>query len=979
MISIFLFILIFFFLLAILYDFNSNLKTSKKVVFAITFQAIVLSLFFGYHFWSFLSKLPQKFPHPISGNVSFEFENKDSDILAIYFCIIVFFISFILIKNLYKNFEIGIDYAYISLIPFAILLGQWIKIENTKILLFISLIFVSVDILIKTILKILIKNNKIKLEEFNYFYESIILTSFFFLFSSFGIFLFTNRIGLFVSLKNVILFILFLIFILILLKKKLDFFLIISQVGLPFLLSVFLAPVIIAPVGEKSYFPYKNLNYYILFILFVIFTYNILKKFFLKENKDLLKLIAPTSIALILILLMTNPYNWPYINKDDFHSGHYFLPWYLLKEFGQFPFLECQPAYGLLNYIPGFLSFIFYDGTYSGISMVGNHFYGIFILISFFTLKKELGLYIPLILIISGKEFFKPLYTAYFFSIAIFLLLLNSKIKKHYLFFLWIFSSAFLFLWSIPDGVPLVLGTIPFGIFLFIESIKNKRKVFIKLLLIFFLILFSLSFFTDFDKVFLNQIKYLKENASINSVAQGIKWDWPIGKERITLGPLWQFLRVFWIFIPVFLFLLIIFKRKEIISNKKILFLLFFLMISIAFLIPRAFGRIDKSELSRPYTPNFLLFFIFPILIFPFIKKEHKIYFILLFSIIIGAIGYTNKTFEHTLGTLNNLKIYKAENTISGEREGLSGIGKEVRMDGKQLGRQKNLRKTLKNLLKKGETFYNTTNHNADYIFQGLPIPTRYYTIYDISSKYFQMEVIKELKEKEVLLVLIFSENYIFDGGTLPFRAPEVYFYLLENYTPFEGDGGYIWMIKKDEIARLEGKYEIKDLKGQIELLNKAFFMKNLKYLPASWGASIVSISRQLEKEAGIKDINLVDIKGIEKKEKFLITCADDQYLVFEVPPNIKADYFYIHLKGLKNEKDKIQIFWANDLYPSFCEESSQIFYFSKFGRYLIPISYSPSFKVQSKRRFIRLDFQEEIGNIIKIKDLAFYKKKNCK
>lgn len=973
MISIFLFILIFFFLLTILYDFNSNLNLSKKVVFAIILQSIVISISLGYYFWSFLSKFPQKFLYPISGNVSFEFENKDSDILAIYFCILVFLISFILIKNLYKNFEIGIDYAYISLIPFAILLGQWIKVENTKNLLFISLIFVLIDILIKTILKILIKNNKIKLEDFNFFYKNIIHISFFFLFSSFGIFLFTNRIGLFVSLKNVILFILFLILTLILLKKKLDFFLILSQVGLPFLLSVFLAPVIIAPHGEKSYFPYKNLNYYILFILFVIFIYNILKKFFIKENKNISKLIAPTSIALILILLMTGPYNWPYINKDDFHLGHYFLPWYLLKEFGQFPFLECQPAYGLLNYLPGFLSYIFYDGTYSGISMVGNHYIGIFLLILFFTLKKEIGIYIPIILIILGRGSFASLYTIYFFSIAIFLFLLNSKIKKHFLFFLWIFSSAFLFLWSIPDGVPLVLGTIPFGIFLFIESIKNKRKVFIKLLIIFFLILFSLSFFTDFEKIFLNGIKYLIENANVNTIAQGIKWDLPPGKKRITLGPLWQFLRVFWIFIPVFLLFLIIFKRKEIISNKKIFFLLIFLLISIIFLIPRAFGRIDKGEFSRPYAPNFLLFFVFPILIFPFINKEYKIYFILIFSILLGAIGYPNTSIEHSLGTLNNLKIYKAENTISGEREGLSGIGKQVIMDLKQLERQKNLRKTLKNLLKKGETFYNTTNHNADYIFQGLPIPTRYYTIYDISSKYFQMEVIKELKEKEVPLVLISSENYIFDGGTLPFRAPEVYFYLLENYTPFEGDSGYIWMIKKNETKRLEGKYEIKDLKGQIELLNKAFFMKNLKYLPASWGASIVSISKKLEKEVGIKDINLVDIKGIEKKGKFLITCADDQYLVFEVPPNIRADYFYIYLKGLKNEKDKMQIFWANDLYPSFDEKNSQIFNFSKFGKYLIPISYSPSFKVQSKRRFIRLDFQEEIGNIIKIKDLAFY------
>lgn len=973
---IFPFILISLFLLLILYDFNSNFRISKKVVFAVVLQALVISISLGYYFWTFQSKFPQKFPYPISGNVSFEFENKDSDILTIYFCLIVFLISFILIKNLYKNFEVGIDFAYISLIPFAVLLGQWIKIENTKNLLFVSLGFVLVDIIIKTILKILIKNNKIKLEEFSSFYEKIILTFFFFLFSSFGIFLFLNRVGFFISLKYLILFILFLIFILILLKKKLEFFLVISQAGLPFLLSVFIAPIIIMPDGEKSFFPYRNINYYILFILFVIFIYNIFKKFYLKENENVSKFVASSSILLILVFAMTGPYNWPNVPEDDFHLGHYFLPWYLLKDFGQFPFLHCQPAYGLLNYIHGFFSFILYDGTYSGISMIGNHLIGIFLLILFYTLKKEIGLYIPLILIVSGKAFFISFYTVYFFSIAIFLFLLNSKIKKHYLFFLWIFSCAFLFLYDVPDGTPLILGTIPFGIFLFIEAFKNQRKVFTKLLITFFLLLFSLSIFTDFEKIFLNQIKYLIENASINTLAQGIKWDVPPGKERITFGPLWQFLRVFWLFMLPVLSFLILFKRKEIISNKKIFFLLFFLMISISFLIPRAFGRIDKTELSRPFMPNFLLFFIFPILIFPFVKKEHKIYFILFFSILLGAIGYPNVSIKNMLYTLDNLKFYRAENIISGKTEGLYGIGEGVRMDGEQLKRQKNLKRTLENLLESGETFYNTTNHNADYIFQGFPTPVRNYTIYDISSIKFQIEVIKELKEKNVPLVLIFSENYIFDGGTLPFRAPEVYFYLLENYIPFEGDGGYIWMIKKDEITRLEGKYEIKDSKGQIELLNKAFFIKNLKYLPASWGASIVSISKKLEKEAGIENINLVDKNGFEKKGEFFITCADDQYLVFEVPPNISADYFYIYIKGMKNEKAKLQIFWANDIYPSFYEKNSQFFNFSKFGKYLIPISYSPSFKVQSKKRFIRLDFQEEIGNTLKIEDLAFYKRK---
>ncbi len=952
-----------------------DFSISKKAIILSSLQSLVISISLGYYFWVWQSKFPQKFPYPISGNVSFEFENKDSDIISIYFCIIIFLISLIFLKNLYEKFEESTNFGYISLIPFTLLLGQWIKEEDTKYLLFVSLIFVLVDILIKTILKNLIKKNKIKLEDFPTLYEKTILTFFFFLFSSFGIFLIFNRVGIFISLKIVILFILILIFLLILLKKKIDFFLISSQLGLPFILSVFVAPIIIFSNGSKGYFPYKNLNYFIIFILFIFCIYLVLKKFFIKEKECLSKIVAPSSILLVLILILSAPYNWQEVLKDDFHSGHIFLPWYLLKEFKMTPFLEVQPPYGLSNYLPGFLSYIFYDGTYSGITMIINHFIAIFLFILFFTLKKEIGLYIPIILLISGKQFFTLLYTAYFLSTAIFLFLLNSKLKKHYLFFLWLFSSLFLFLYDVPDGAPLILGTIPFGIFLFLEGLKNHKKNFIKLLGIFFLILIILFIFSDFEKIFLNQIEYLKENAKVNSLAQGIKWDFPQGKERVTLGPLWQFLRFFWLFILPVLFALILFKKREIISNKKILFLSIFLIISIIFLIPRASGRIDKMELSRPYMPNFLLFFVFPIVLIQFIKKENITYFILLFSIIIGAIGYPGIPLKHTKMTLENVKIYKPENTISEKEEGFCAIGEEVLMEKKQLERQKNLKMTIKNLIESGETFYNTTNHNADYFIQCLPSPVKNYTIYDISSRKLQIETIYELKEKNVPLVLILAENYIFDGGTLPFRASEIYFYLFENYIPFEGDGGYIWMIKKDKLNRLEGKYEVKDLKGQIELLNKAFFTKNLKYLPASWGSSISSISKNLTKEADFKDINLVDKNDLEKRRDYFIVKGEDPYLVFEIPSNLKAEYFYIQIEGIK-EKNIIQVFWANDLYRIFYQENSQYFYSTKENKYLLPLSYSPTYNIKSERRFVRFDFNSDMASFIKVKDISIFKRK---
>jgi len=974
MVLTFLFLTLIFllFLLFKVKDFKNELL--KKSYIVISFQSLVLSISLGFYFWNWQSTLAQKYPYPISGTVPFEFQNKNSDLIAIFFCIIIFVLSFLLLTKLYKDFEEGLDLAYISILPFAIMVGQWLKVEKTKNLLFISFIFVLFDIIIRLILKKLIFKNYIKLEDFHKIYIKIALTSLFFIFSSFGIYIFLNRIGFFIEQKYIFILLSFLFFISIYFKKKLDFLLTLSQVGIPFLISIFVPPPIFLSNGTKENFHYKDLNYFILFILTVFALLSITKKFFKKsDNESTLKLISPWSLILILIFLSSSPYSWPFVLPDDFHNGNIFLPFYLLKEYKYFPFLDFQPAYGFYNYLPGFFSYIFYDGTFSGITMIRNHLLSIFVVILFFALKKELGLFISFFLsfcsfiLING-----PTGQAFTLALGIFILLLNFNINKNLIFILWFLFSSFLWLFNIPDGTPCVLGMLPFGIYTFLKSAKENKKEFLKYLIIFSVIIFIIILITKLDKAIVSQIKYLIENASINSVAQGIKWEMPTGKERVTFGPFWQFIRFLWLFIFIPITFIILFKKKELFSNKKLLFLTLFIIISLIFLIPRSAGRIDKMELSRPYPPNFFVFFALPIILLPFLKN--KIYFFLFLSPFLGALGIQENSFENCHNLLKQTRIYKPENLIYGKKEEICGIGEGVIMDKNQLERQKNIKKTLKNLLKKNETFYDTTNHISDYFFQGLPCPTRNSTIYDISSKKLQLECIKELKEKEVPLVLIYSENFIFDGGTLPFRAPEVYFYLQENFFPFEGDRGYIWMIKKENVERIKGKYEIKDIKGQIELLSKAFFMKNLKGLPSSWGASIQTISKMLKKEI---NLNVVHKNDLEEKYGFWEVMGEDPYIVFKIPEEVKGEYIFLKLKDEKKINKNIQVFWANELFEAFDENNSLIFSTSKFGKYLVPLSYIPSYQKISKKRYIRLDFQGFCGDLFKIEEISAYKRLN--
>ncbi len=62
---------------------------------------------------------------------------------------------------------------------------------------------------------------------------------------------------------------------------------------------------------------------------------------------------------ILLFIFIARFFYTPYISADEYHSGEYYLPFWLLKNYGKLPFIDFQPARGLLNYFPGFLSSLF--------------------------------------------------------------------------------------------------------------------------------------------------------------------------------------------------------------------------------------------------------------------------------------------------------------------------------------------------------------------------------------------------------------------------------------------------------------------------------------------------------------------------------------------------------------------------------------------------------------------------------------------
>ncbi len=95
-------------------------------------------------------------------------------------------------------------------------------------------------------------------------------------------------------------------------------------------------------------------------------------------------------------------------------------------------------------------------------------------------------------------------------------------------------------------------------------------------------------------------------------------------------------------------------------SNPKLFILAISLSLICTFEIPRALGRIDKIELSRPYVPNALIIFGIPLIFYPLLKNIKRVYFLGIFSIFLGIFGNQEISLRFSEKILKQKYIVKA-------------------------------------------------------------------------------------------------------------------------------------------------------------------------------------------------------------------------------------------------------------------------------------------------------------------------------
>ena len=77
---------------------------------------------------------------------------------------------------------------------------------------------------------------------------------------------------------------------------------------------------------------------------------------------------SPMCLIGLLLFIKLGAVGVPIISQDDYHFGEFVLPWWSLSAYDMIPYWDFSPARGLVNYVSGFLSSVFYDGSAASIS-----------------------------------------------------------------------------------------------------------------------------------------------------------------------------------------------------------------------------------------------------------------------------------------------------------------------------------------------------------------------------------------------------------------------------------------------------------------------------------------------------------------------------------------------------------------------------------------------------------------------------------
>ncbi|TLM97528.1 hypothetical protein FDZ73_24885, partial [bacterium] len=283
-----------------------------------------------------------------------------------------------------------------------IMLGQSLRLPSTRYLLLVSAGATALSVGVVFLLLILVKMKLVQPGQTRNLGIKFMLIVVFLGMSELGLGIFLRRLGIMPYQRWLITGLCALIYLAGLvffrkqtrgIERKVNLGVLLSQLGVPLLFAVLFTPPAKLLDGTTVVLPYKPVLLIFVLGLILVSLFDIIRRF-VRENKGddgAILMISPWALFAILMFLQSTTIYWPGIATDEYHMGEFYLPWWSFQQFGHLPYLDYEPARGLVNYVPGFLSWLFYDNSFGAQYQVTNQFSALYVFISFFAFRSLVG------------------------------------------------------------------------------------------------------------------------------------------------------------------------------------------------------------------------------------------------------------------------------------------------------------------------------------------------------------------------------------------------------------------------------------------------------------------------------------------------------------------------------------------------------------------------------------------------------------
>jgi hypothetical protein len=620
------------------------------------------------------------------------------------------------------------------------------------------------------------------------------------------------------------------------------------------------------------------------------------------HRHPLARALAPAAVAALLVYVYCAAPSWPALDPDDFHWGEQALPWQQLVTFHKVPYVDFVPIHGLMAYLRGAFSSLFFDGTAASYADAD------FLLTGVATIALALAACLSVTplgaLVLLGGLL--PDHDRIYFYIPAMLLLSAPQLVRDpiRLLTVWLVVAFLLFAYNPTQGPAFAVATLPVALWAAWRSLRTRRaalgRIAVSLVALASVVL-AVPVARHVCRAF---VAFVAENAYTNEVAHGIPWTDGKGLRVAGWGPavtafLWEVTRSFWFFAAVAC--AAVFWRQATGGRSRgpghpagprsvsLLILTGSLPLYLLFWSPWLNGRLLPGNMNYPGDVSLTcLYWLVPILVLLTVSHRRMATALLALAVVTGLFYPANPTLVDPVQL--NAKCVAARVVpadvvaIDGATIGMPRIGKVVRPNA--LVYLQPIKAFLARFLRPGETYLDLTNRTALYYYLNLPCPVRYVPFVAANSR-LQAGVLRQLDEHPVPAVLI-APAIMIDMVSPGFRSYFVFRRYATTYSLVTGPGyAFAFLVDPARGAALVPPASpVGSAAHTAGVDDYCYYMDDLKRLPASFGSSWSTLAPMF---AHVVDVDPaahtfshdVTVAGHDR----FVPAGPNPYVEFAVPP----------------------------------------------------------------------------------------------